>query len=64
MVRAQKEAALLALKALGQETVSFLASMPKGQSSQLIGEDQKEAVAETVFGPPDDYSKDEETSSP
>jgi hypothetical protein len=64
MVRAQKEAALLALKALGQETVTFLASMPKGESSQLTSEDQKEAVAETVFGPHEEYSKDEETASP
>jgi hypothetical protein len=38
--------------------------MPKGELSQLTGEDQREAVAETVFGPHDEQSVNDETFSP
>jgi hypothetical protein len=41
MVRAQKEAALLALTVLGQETVTFISSMPKSAGSSKLSEEME-----------------------
>jgi hypothetical protein len=50
MVRAQKEAALLALRVLGQETVTFISSMPKSaESSQLPEEMETQSIAEPAY---------------
>lgn len=41
MVRAQKEAALLSLTVLGQETVTFISSMPKSAGSSKLSEEME-----------------------
>jgi hypothetical protein len=49
MVRAQKEAALLALAALGQDTVKFLSEMPKPEQASQPSDEQP-AVEESAQG--------------
>lgn len=50
MVRAQKEAALLSLKALGQSTLEFLESIPITTTSELPKEEQEPTATVEAMG--------------